>query len=689
MKKITILLMSLAVMAAFVLQAQIVDIHQFNSTTGAYPYGSLTLSGQILYGMTYEGGLYNEGCVFALDTNGNNYRDLYDFHDSMGIEPRGALLLANGFLYGMTTLGGSDNDGNIFRVDTGGNNYKNMVDFNHTNGGAPWGSLITLGGKLYGMTEGGGTNGEGVIFSVDTSGDNYNILFSFLDNDTVGGGPEGDLIFVNGRFYGMTEEGGQYLDGMLFSVDSNGHNFKDLVDFWGNIPPLGQYPKGSLTYANGVLYGMTEQGGADDLGVVFSVDTNGNNYTVLQDFTGANGEDPVGNLLLQGGTLYGMTEAGGANNEGLIFSIDTNGNNFTHVADFDGTNGGGPTGSLTLSNGILYGTTYQDAGGYGAVFSTNICNLRVSINGKVNVACYGGSTGQAVVTIAQGTSPYTFNWSGGAGTTDTVTDLSEGIYLVTVTDNNGCSSIASDTVTQPATALSAMANVQNVICFGGADGSIALAASGGTAPYTYTWTQIATLDSTHADLAAGNYSYTITDANHCTFTGSAAITQPATAITASFDSVPQTGQLCNGMASVTASGGISPYTYFWETGAQTTDTITGQCAGNYCCIITDNNGCADTACVTVNLGTGINWVDNSTVINVYPEPNDGYFIVEGTATGQIIELYDFSGQKLSSIVSGNTITHFDISDKANGMYLIRILSKDGNVAGQQKIIKAQ
>jgi Secretion system C-terminal sorting domain len=146
---------------------------------------------------------------------------------------------------------------------------------------------------------------------------------------------------------------------------------------------------------------------------------------------------------------------------------------------------------------------------------------------------------------------------------------------------------------------------------------------------------------------------------------------------------------CNGEAGVTVSGGNSPYTYSWSPGGGTNDTINGKCAGDYCCTIIENNGCSQTACITIKSHTGIENINNSSDINIYPEPNNGNFTVTGVKQGQVLELYNYICQKVSSSIAGNSTMHFDISDRVNGIYLIRILNKDGTLVTQKKIVKTQ
>ena len=129
----------------------------------------------------------------------------------------------------------------------------------------------------------------------------------------------------------------------------------------------------------------------------------------------------------------------------------------------------------------------------------------------------------------------------------------------------------------------------NVLCFGNSTGSINLTATGGTAPYTYAWSNNTTQEDP-TNLAAGTYTVTVTDANGCTAQTTVTITQPATAV-----SITTTAQniLClNGTGGVSSTplGGVPPYTYSW-TNSATTQNITNLQAGNYTVTVQDANGC--------------------------------------------------------------------------------------------------
>ena len=227
-----------------------------------------------------------------------------------------------------------------------------------TNDGANSVSSLTLSGAtLYGMTQEGGSYGFGTVFSIHTNGTGYTILHNFT-NGSDGGGPVGNLTLSGGMLFGTTTSGGSNFWGTVFSLNTNGTGCTTLHNFAGS-PSDGGFAI-SLTLSGGTLYGMTTQGGSNNNGVVFSINTNGVGFNVLHAFNGgSDGAGPLGSPTLSGGMLYGMTPQGGSNNNGVVFNISANGTGFTSLYNFASSPGDGsfPESALTLSGGTLYGIT--------------------------------------------------------------------------------------------------------------------------------------------------------------------------------------------------------------------------------------------------------------------------------------------------------------------------------------------
>lgn len=323
-------------------------VHSFIATTGTVPNGTFIQAGNgKLYGMTRDGGVNNNGVIFSFDPTNNSYTAEFDFTGINGDEPHDELLAAsNGKFYGTTSYGGANNYGVLFSFDPLNNAFTSLYDFTFLTGVTPVGSLIQANnGKLYGMTIAGGVNDFGVIFSFDLSNNAYTDLYNF--NDVQGSYPADGLIQFsgNGKLYGMTGLGGANAQGILFSFDITTTTFIDLFDFNGII---GSAPIGSLLEAsNGILYGLTQYGGANNAGNILSFNPLNNVCADLFSFTGTNGLEPNGNLMqASDGKLYGTTALGGANGAGVIFSFDLTNNSFTNIFDFNGTNGQSGNGSL-------------------------------------------------------------------------------------------------------------------------------------------------------------------------------------------------------------------------------------------------------------------------------------------------------------------------------------------------------
>ncbi len=210
------------------------------------------------------------------------------------------------------------------------------------------------------------------------------------------------------------------------------------------------------------------------------------------------------------------------------------------------------------------------------------------------IACYGQNTGHATATVTNGKPPYTYEWSNGltqttSSATHSVNNLGAGTQYVIVTDYNGCHTFTDVIMSQPPAALSISANITNAGCFGASSGAIDISPAGGTAPYTFNWSNTQVGEDL-TSVSSGNYSVTVTDNNGCTSLQNYTIQQPlALLVTPSFSNVNCNGDN-TGTASVVATGGVPPYTYQWSSGDSLPD-VTGLTAGSYVVSVTDYNGC--------------------------------------------------------------------------------------------------
>ncbi len=212
--------------------------------------------------------------------------------------------------------------------------------------------------------------------------------------------------------------------------------------------------------------------------------------------------------------------------------------------------------------------------------------------------CATSANGSANVTATGGTAPYTFLWSTTA-TSQTINNLVAGVYTVTVSDANNCTAIDSVLVKAPTAVVAAAQQTQLVSCPGVADAAASASATGGTVPYSFSWSTGATSNIIQT-IAAGTYSVTISDANGCLDTASVIISDPAGLQVSAAADLIYNGQAISctgavdGQATVSVVGGTAPYTYFWPDG-QTTATAAGLGPQLYWVSVTDANGCSDTA----------------------------------------------------------------------------------------------
>ncbi len=211
-----------------------------------------------------------------------------------------------------------------------------------------------------------------------------------------------------------------------------------------------------------------------------------------------------------------------------------------------------------------------------------------------------GNGSVAIIYMAPGgTSPYTYSWSAGKGTNLTATGLSAGTYTLTITDANHCTSAVSYTITQPASALgTSISTVYTASCIKPAN--VTANTTGGTSPYTYSWSAGVGTNQAATGLSVGTYSVTVTDVNQCTATASCTVTLPVSTLGISISTVYNEACGVNVSASINiATGGTSPYTYSWSGGGGTSSSTSALSAGTYSLSVADNGGCSVSGLVTV------------------------------------------------------------------------------------------
>ncbi len=347
----------------------------YNFTGGADGYqpfaGVILDSAGNLYGTTSAGGTVAAGVVYQVDTTGHE-TVLYGFTGGAdGSQPyAGVMHDAAGNLYGTTCAGGPANAGAVYKLDAQDNETVLYRFTGGVDGRCPHAGLTADSvGNLYGTTVFGGTANQGVVYKLDAAGQ-LTVLYSFTGG-ADGGNPYAGVIGDSaGNLYGTTSNGGRDW-GVVFKLDTTGrqtvlHRFAGGTD--------GQYPMaGVVRDAAGNLYGTTQQGGSAGFGIVYKLDTAGNE-TVLYSFGGGTlgGFLDAGVILDAAGNLYGTTASFGLSEAGVVFKLDPSGQE-TVLLSFNGSDGSLPEAGLILdSAGNLYGTTNGGgAWGFGEVFELN------------------------------------------------------------------------------------------------------------------------------------------------------------------------------------------------------------------------------------------------------------------------------------------------------------------------------
>ncbi len=254
----------------------------------------------------------------------------------------------------------------------------------------------------------------------------------------------------------------------------------------------------------------------------------------------------------------------------------------------------------------------------------------IKITGTVtDVLCSGNSEGAIDVTVEGGISPYTFSWSSGQLTED-ISNVAANAYTITVTDNLGCVTTESFTITEPAP-ISIMTSTTETSCHDSGDGTATATVTGGVQPYNYLWS-VGQQSTTAIGLFSGNYIINIVDANGCLASNIATVTEPSP-LEVTFSTSPTTCGTSLGSALANPTGGTPGYTILWN-GTTSGNSVSNLSEGIQQIQITDDNGCVLND--SVNITSTVNpqeicaiTVDSSSTNNVIVWEKDAAQNIEG------------------------------------------------------------
>ncbi|MFN8299090.1 MAG: gliding motility-associated C-terminal domain-containing protein [Chitinophagales bacterium] len=309
-----------------------------------------------------------------------------------------------------------------------------------------------------------------------------------------------------------------------------------------------------------------------------------------------------------------------------------------------------PAGTVTIS--------VTDAAGCSATTTVtltapaNCCTFTVST--AITQPNCGVADGSIALTATNGSGNYSYSWAGGQ-TTATISSISAGVYMVTITDNAyaNCTRDTSFTLSNPNAPVINPSTIVKETCPGTGDGTATINATGGTGSYTYNWSNGQTTV-TATGLTAGNYNFTVTDASNCQATGIATVgSNFCCTLKTSATGTNGSCGLSNASISVSiTTAGVTPYTYSLNGGApQSSGNFTGLAAGAYTIITTDGGGCKDTTTVTILPSSNTLSVNVTTTNVTCNGGNDGTATV--TPTGGTAPItFVWSTTATSSTITG-------------------------------------
>ena len=296
------------------------------------------------------------------------------------------------------------------------------------------------------------------------------------------------------------------------------------------------------------------------------------------------------------------------------------------------------------------------------------------ISDKTNVDCKGNSSGSATVSTSGGVEPYSYAWENSVGNPipgdNTITDVPKGTYYVTVTDDIGSTASTSVQITEPAQVLSTSIVGSDLQCYGDNSGILDLTVTGGTLPYSFSWSNGVTTED-QVGIPASTYTVTVTDARNCTEINSKDVNQPpAMGINITIDAQIMCYGDLTGIVTATATGGTGTFSYQWDDpGAQNTQQATELEAGTYHVTATDLAGCEVSSQILLTQPAALTLSATPQDISCFGE-EDGQINLLTPAGGTPPYYYDWSNGAISQ----------DIEDLSAGTYSVTVTDAHNCIA---------
>ncbi|RYD90748.1 MAG: T9SS type A sorting domain-containing protein, partial [Sphingobacteriales bacterium] len=390
------------------------------------------------------------------------------------------------------------------------------------------------------------------------------------------------------------------------------------------------------------------------------------NATVTQPATAVSGTTVVTNISCFGGSngTINLTPAGG-------------------TAPYTFNWGGGiTTEDRTGLTAGTYTVIITDVNGCTATVNATVGQPASAVSGTsviFNTSCFGGSNGAINLTPAGGTAPYTFNWGGGI-TTEDRTGLTAGTYTVIITDANGCTAAVTATITQP-NALASTVSQTNVSCNGGTNGTATIIVTGGTSPYTYSWSPSGGTGATANNLAAGTYTVTVTDANSCSLTRTVTITQSA-AVAAPTGTAVQSFNAGDTLSALVVNGQSIKWYASQSNATNHTNSLplTTPIVNNTTYYATQTIGACESkvslAVLAYNPTLSVGSVIKATSgLQIYPNPVSEILTISGDEKVAKLVVSTLDGRKITEKILRDGERGINVSSLIQGTYLIKVITK--------------
>ncbi len=351
---------------------------------------------------------------------------------------------------------------------------------------------------------------------------------------------------------------------------------------------------------------------------------------------------------------------------------------------YNWSNGAASVSITNLAAGS-YSVTVTNASGCSATSTYSVTQpdpLLATAIQQNQILCFGGETGGVLASANGGTPPYSFVWSTGAtgtGLSHSVSQLPAGSYGVSITDQKGCLTQASQAISSPPLLVLEATNADTFLCPGESNAFIELGLTGGTLPYQLLWSNGATTAKVE-DLASGLYSVTVSDGNQCTQLGQFEVIASALSIDSILVTQPSSATSNDGLLEVWFAG-QSPMQFAWIKDGVLIDSdsiVSNAGTGMYEIILTEPGGCTVSVDSILLTAPSNIYKNDSEHLIVYPVPVSDFVTLKFGSLGAVdrIMLTDIKGNRLPVMVESQShgILQLDLSHLVTGSYILTLVS---------------